>query len=121
MSQQLINHSEDLQKLLELGLVMDIKNDFLFIERIPYLTTSKEVKYGVLVSRLQLAGHKTQPNPEHTVYFAGELPCHLDGRAFNMVINSNPQVIADGFTVNYHFSSKPKPHGYRDYFHKMTT
>lgn len=121
MSQQLINHSEDLQKLLEIGLVMDVKNDFLFIHRIPYLTASKKVKYGVLVSRLQLAGHKTQPNPEHTVYFAGEMPSKLDGKPFNMVINLNTQVIADGFEVNFHFSSKPKPHGYRDYFHKMTT
>lgn len=121
MSQQLINHSEDLQRLQELNLVMDIKNGFLFIHRVPYLTSSKEVKYGVLVSRLQLAGNKTQSNPEHTTYFAGDIPCKLDGRPFNMVINSSTQVIADGFEVNCHFSSKPKPHGYRDYFHKMTT
>lgn len=39
----------------------------------------------------------------------------------SIVINSNPQVIADNFNVNFHFSSKPKPDGYRDYFHKMTT
>ena len=121
MSQQLINHSEDLQRLLEQGLVMDIKNDFLFINRIPYLNSALEVKYGVLVTRLQLMGHKTQPNPEHTVYFQGEMPCKLDGRAFNIVVNHNPQVIADGFKVDFHFSSKPRPNGYTDYFHKMMT
>jgi len=121
MSQQLINHSEDLQKLQKLNLVMDIKNDFLFIYRIPYLTSSKEVKYGVLVSRLQRAGHRTQPNPEHTTYFQGEMPCKLDGNPFNIVANPNKQVIADGFEVNFHFSSLPKPHGYKDYYHKMST
>ncbi len=121
MSQQLINHSEDLQKLQALNLVMDIKNGFLFIYRIPYLTSSKEVKYGILVSRLQVAGHKTQPNPEHSTYFAGEMPCKLDGKPFNIVANPNAQIIADRFEVNFHFSSKPKPHGYKDYFHKMTT
>lgn len=121
MSQQLINHSEDLQRLQELNLVMDIRNDFLFIHRIPYLTSSKEVKYGVLVSRLQRAGLKTQPNPEHTVYFQGEMPCKLDGTPFNIVANPNKQIIADGFEVNFHFSSKPRPHGYKDYYHKMTT
>jgi len=121
MSQQLINHSEDLQRLQKLNLVMDIKNDFLFIYRVPYLTSYKEVKYGILVSRLQLAGHRTQPNPEHTTYFQGEMPCKLDGKPFNIVANPNKQVIADGFEVNFHFSSLPKPHGYSDYFHKMTT
>ena len=100
---------------------MDIKNDFLFIYRVPYLTSYKEVKYGILVSRLQLAGHRTQPNPEHTTYFQGEMPCKLDGKPFNIVANPNKQVIADGFEVNFHFSSLPKPHGYSDYFHKMTT
>ncbi|MFN0729361.1 ThiF family adenylyltransferase [Polaribacter gochangensis] len=121
MSQQLINHSDDLQRLQKLNLVMDIKNDFLFIHRIPYLTSSKEVKYGILVSRLQRAGHRTQPNPEHTTYFQGEMPCKLDGKPFNIVANPNKQVLADGFEVNFHFSSKPKPHGYSDYYHKMTT
>lgn len=121
MSQQLINHSDDLQRLQKLNLVMDIKNDFLFIHRIPYLTSSKEVKYGILVSRLQRAGHRTQPNPEHTTYFQGEMPCKLNGKPFNIVVNPNKQVIADGFEVNFHFSSKPKPHGYSDYYHKMTT
>ena len=121
MSQQLINHSEDLQRLQNLNLVMDIKNGFLFIYRIPYLTSFKEVKYGILVSRLQLAGHRTQSNPEHTTYFQGEMPCKLDGKPFNIVVNPNKQVIAEGFEVNFHFSSKPKPHGYKDYFHKMTT
>jgi len=121
MSQQLINHSEDLQRLQKLNLVMDIKNDFLFIYRIPYLTASKEVKYGILVSRLQRAGHRTQPNPEHTTYFQGDMPCKLDGKPFNIVVNPNNQIIADGFEVNFHFSSKPKPHGYSNYYHKMTT
>lgn len=121
MSQQLINHSEDLQKLLELGLVMDIKNDFLFIYRVPYINSAQEIKYGTLVTRLQLMGHKTTPKPEHTVYFQGEMPCKLDGKPFNIVVNPTPQVIADGFKVDFHFSSKPQPHGYTDYFHKITT
>ena len=84
MSQQLINHSDDLQRLQKLNLVMDIKHGFLFIYRVPYLTSSREVKYGVLVSRLQIAGNRTQANPEHTTYFQGEMPCKLDGNPFNL-------------------------------------
>ena len=121
MSQQLINHSEDLQKLIEHGLVMDIRNNFLFIYRVPYLTSSRKIKYGILVSRLQLAGLRTKPNPEHTAYFAGETPCKLNGEPLNIINNSNKQVIADGFEVDMYFSSKPKPDGYRDYYHKIIT
>lgn len=121
MSQQLINHSEDLQRLLDYGLVMDIRDNFLFIYRVPYLTSSKEIKYGILVSRLQLAGHKTQANPEHTAYFAGEVPCKLSGKPLNIINNANTQIIAGGFEVNMYFSSKPKPRGYTDYYHKIMT
>ncbi|WKN46440.1 ThiF family adenylyltransferase [Tunicatimonas pelagia] len=121
MSQQLINHSADLQKLLDHGLVMDIRNNFLFIHRVPYLTSSKKIKYGTLVSRLQLAGLRTQPHPEHTAYFAGDTPCKLNGQPLNIINNTNKQVIADGFQVNIYFSSKPKPNGYTDYYHKMMT
>lgn len=121
MSQQLINHSEDLRKLLDHGLVMDIRDNFLFIYRVPYLTSLKDIKYGILVSRLQLAGHKTQPNPEHTAFFAGETPCKLSGKPLNIINNTNKQVIANGFEIDMYFSSKPKPHGYTDYYHKMIT
>ena len=121
MSQQLINHNEDLQKLLDHGLVMDIRDDFLFIYRIPYLTSSKEIEYGVLVTRLQLAGHKTKANPEHTAYFAGEIPHKLNGKPLNIINNTNKQVIAGGFEIDMYFSSKPKPNGYTDYYHKIMT
>ncbi|MEC7264680.1 MAG: ThiF family adenylyltransferase [Bacteroidota bacterium] len=121
MSQQLINHSQDLQRLLADGLVLDIKHNFLFINRIPYLTSSGEIKYGVLVSPLEIAGNKTKPNPSHTVYFSGEPPCKLSGKEFNIINNKSKQVVANGFEVDMLFSSKPKPHGYTDYYHKMTT
>ncbi|NVK84835.1 MAG: ThiF family adenylyltransferase [Cytophagia bacterium] len=121
MSQQLINHSEDLQRLLDHGLVMDIRDNFLFIYRVPYLISTKAVKYGTLVSRLQIAGNRTQSNPEHTAFFAGEIPCKLSGEALNIINNTNKQVIARDFNVDMYFSSKPKPHGYTDYYHKMMT
>ncbi|MEC7771842.1 MAG: ThiF family adenylyltransferase [Bacteroidota bacterium] len=121
MSQQLINHSKDLQRLLADGLVLDIKNNFLFIHRIPYLTALGEIKYGVLVSPLELAGNTTKPNPSHTVYFSGKPPCKLSGKELNIINNKRKQVVANGFEVDMLFSSKPKPHGYTDYYHKMTT
>ncbi len=122
MSAQLISHSEDLQRLLDEGVVMEVKNNFLIIHRIPYLNSKKEIQYGALVSNLQVSGQSTIKNPEHSVYFAGELPCRINGTPFTSILaGSKTHVIAGDFEVNHHFSSKPKPHGYTDYYHKMKT
>ena len=121
MSVQLINHSDDLQKLINEDYVVEIRENILLIHRVPYLNADKEVLYGTLVSKLQISGYSTISNPEHTVYFAGEMPCRLNGSPFtSLVNNSNPTEIA-GIKINHFMSSKPKPNGYRDYYHKMTT
>lgn len=122
MLAQLINHSQDLKRLWDQGLVMNVKEGYLIIDRVPYLNSKKEVSYGTLISKLQVSGNKTIDNPEHTVYFTGEMPCRLDGSPFtSILLNSDKQIIADRINVNHRFSSKPKPNGYRDYYHKMTT
>lgn len=122
MSAQLISHSPDLQHLIEDGLVLEIRNNFMIIHRIPYLNSEKEIKYGALVSRLQVSGFKTISNPEHTVYFAGEMPCRLDGSPFTSIVNrSREEVVAGDFKVDHFLSSMPKPNGYTDYYHKMRT
>lgn len=122
MSAQLISHSEDLQRLQNDGLVMEIRNNFLIIHRIPYLNSVMEIQYGSLVSTLQISGECTIKNPEHTVYFTGEVPCRIDGTPFtSILLNSNSQIIDGDFKINHQFSSKPKPDGYSDYYHKMKT
>lgn len=120
MSQQLINHSQDLQSLQREGFVIDIRNGFIFLKRVPYLNSKGEIKYGTLVSQLELAGNKTKVNPGHTAYFAGEMPHRKDGTPLTSVVNSSrSQVVAGDFTVNHYLSNKPKS-GYRDYYEKMT-
>ena len=56
MSQQLINRSPDLKKLRDEGYEVEIRSNFLLVKNIPYLNSAKEVKYGVLISELTLAG-----------------------------------------------------------------
>ena len=120
MSQQLINHSQDLQCLQREGYVIDIRNGFLFLNRIPYLNSKGEIKYGTLVSQLELAGNKTKTNPGHTAHFAGEMPHRKDGTPLNSVVNSSrSQLVAGDFKVDHYLSNKPKS-GYKDYYEKMT-
>jgi hypothetical protein len=121
MLQQLIDHNEDIRMLKDDGLVLEVRAGFLLIHRIPYVNKEKKIKYGVLVTSLQLVGNKTKAKPEHTVFFAGEMPCDNNGNPLNKILNSSKnQVVAGNFEVHHYFSSKPAT-GYADYYHKMTT
>ncbi len=55
MSQQLIDRSPDLKQLRDEGYDLSIKSSLLLIARIPYLNSSKEVRYGTIVCPLSLA------------------------------------------------------------------
>ena len=59
MSSELISLSPDLVQLRNLGYEVQIKGGYLLISHVPYVTSAKEVKFGVLVSELTLAGKRT--------------------------------------------------------------
>ena len=56
MSQQLISRSSDLRKLRDEGYDVEIRSGYLLIKDVPYVNAKKEVKFGILVSELTLAG-----------------------------------------------------------------
>lgn len=121
MSQQLINHSPDLKRLWDEGFEMEVKGGFLLVHHVPYLNSSGEIKYGVLVSTLTLAGEMTFKPDTHVAYFVGEAPCHKDRRRMDHIINSSGSYPLIGKVVaNHYLSSKPAA-GYADYYEKMST
>ncbi|MEK6929261.1 MAG: DUF6791 domain-containing protein [Thermoproteota archaeon] len=89
MSHQLINLSPDLKKLRDEGFEVEIKAGYLLISGVPYLNSNKEIKFGILVSKLDLAGDKTIKPGNHVVYFIGEHPCHKDGSLIHQIISSS--------------------------------
>ena len=121
MSQQLINHSPDLQRLWEEGFEIEVRGAYLLMYHIPYLNSSLEIKYGVLVSTLTLAGDRTCTPDNHIAYFIGTAPCRKDGQEMTSIINSSSTYkLTDTIEANHLLSSKPVM-GYKDYFEKMTT
>lgn len=121
MSQQLINHSVDLQQLLNDGYNIEIRSNYLLIKDVPYVNSRKEIGLGILVSELSLAGNVTTTPSNHIVYFIGSYPCNKDGSEIGQIRHqSTPKEIDCGFVANHSFSSKP-PNGYKDYYEKMTT
>lgn len=121
MQQQLINHSADLKRLRDEGYHLEIVSGFLLIRDVPYVSPSKTIERGTLVSALALAGNITTRPADHVAYFSGEHPCSRYGVPLTkLVIQSQAQQLAPDIVVNQTFSSKPVA-GYPDYYEKMTT
>ncbi|MDA3873267.1 MAG: ThiF family adenylyltransferase [Kiritimatiellae bacterium] len=123
MSQRLINLNPDLKQLRDEGYHVRTVSGHLVVEHVPYVNSKREVAYGKLVSKLELAGDKTIKPRQHVVMFAGEHPCNADGSLLKQIKhNSNQKQLAEGLVVEHSFSSKPKDgKGYIDYHHKMST
>jgi hypothetical protein len=123
MLKQLINHSPDLAKLQSEGYRIEISEGggHLIVHRVPYLTASREVKYGKLVAVLNLASPSRagQP-PDHTIYFAGEQPHNFDGSPIN-ANNNQACNLENSIAVNFYYSRKPPGGTYPDYYEKITT
>jgi hypothetical protein len=122
MSRQLISRSPDLQRLVADGYDVEIKDGYLLVKDVPYVSATVEIRRGVLVSKLDVAGDVTTPPGDHTAFFVGDHPCHRNGsKLVQIEHSSNRQQLADGLAVDHLFSAKPASGAYPDYYVKMTT
>lgn len=122
MSHRLIAHSSDLLTLRNEGLHLLIRNGYLLIRDVPYVTAAGVVREdGVLVSQLETTvvdGREVAAQPtKHVAYWIGEHPCHANGEKIRSFENpSGPTEIGGGLMSDFTFSAKAD---YRDYCHKM--
>jgi hypothetical protein len=121
MSQQLINRSPDLKRLRDHGYNIEVRAGHLLLNEVPYVNASREIRLGILVSTLTLAGDVTDKPDGHVAMFVGDYPCDLNGAALEKIRSGGGAAIDDGLVANYSFSSKPTHgQGYADYYEKMT-
>jgi hypothetical protein len=121
MSQQLISHSPDLKQLRDEGYEIEIKAGYLLVNHIPYVNSSKQIKFGSLVAELTLSNDTETARPRHHVIdFIGEHPCNQDGTIIVQIQHtSQEKAIGEGIITNHSFSNKPA-NGYTDYYHKVS-
>lgn len=122
MSLQLINHSPDLKRLRDEGYEIEVRSGHLLAHHIPYVNSSCQVAFGVLVSELTLSSSLQTARPgNHVIYFQGEHPCNKDGSIITAISHASPnQTLFSGFIANHSFSNKP-PNGYENYYEKIKT
>jgi len=113
--------SPDLQRLLDDGYDVELREGYLLIHHVPYITAAAQVSYGTLVTTLDLSGGGVTATPStHVAMWIGEHPCHADGAVLQQIAHSGPQQLTPTIWLGASFSSKPAG-GYTDYHHKMTT
>lgn len=123
---QLLNRSEDLQRIAAAGYDITWNAGHIVIRDVPYVNAAKAVKYGKLVIPIavQPDGNVTMPN--HQAFFAGDpfddTPCNEEGQPLKGMGN-NPavQTVANGLQVGRNFSAKPPSGAYASVTDKVTT
>src|SRR5215212_3769576 len=123
MSRPLVSHSPDLQRLQDDGYDFEIRDTYLLV-RVPYVTASKAVAIGTLVSELTVSGDRTTTPGSHVVYFIGsnnDMPHDNHGNRLDKLINQPSEIpLSSGLVASCSFSHKPDP-TYADYYEKMST
>src|SRR4051812_35345526 len=121
MSNELVNRSSDLKRLRDEGYSIQIsKSGYLVVRDVPYVNSGREVRSGILVSKLKMANDVTTTPDTHVVFFAGEHPCHKDGNKMGQIAHGSSTQRLDDIEVHHSFSNRP-PEGYRDYYELITT
>src|ERR1700735_4667453 len=108
MSRPLIDRSSDLKRLRDEGYDVEAVNGFVIVRDVPYLNSHRQVKRGTVISSLTLAGDATTRPDTHVALFAGEYPCHADGKPIERIRHGeNNTKICDSLTASFSFSAKP--------------
>lgn len=123
MSRLLISRNPELQRLINEGYDIEIRSGYLLVHSVPYVTPTKQVARGVIVSELTMAVPDVLSRPSsHQVHFIGEHPCKADGTDLVQIrCQSGEFKLAEGITAQHHFSNKPRCGYYESYYEKVTS
>jgi hypothetical protein len=121
MSRRPIARSADLKRLQDEGFDIEVRDGYLVMRQVPYLTESRQVRRdGILISPLDdMADDKTSRPKTHVVHFVGEHPCHKDGRKITEMVTGASEVRAGELAANWQCSAMPEV-PFRDHYAKMT-
>lgn len=121
MSPKLISRNADLRRLRDEGYDLATPDGYAVVRQVPYVGPDRTIRYGSLISQLDLAGEATDRPHTHVIFFDGEVPCDQNGRPITgLGANPTNKRIGEGLTARLQFSSKPEG-GYEDYHHKLTS
>ena len=74
MFQKLVNHNDDIRRLVEKGYAVAFDSNCLVIRDIPYLDASRNRQTGAIVTKLSFVNQERVTQENHQVFFAGGNP-----------------------------------------------
>lgn len=125
MFQKLVNHNEDIKRLIEKGYAIAFDdNNYLIIRDIPYLDSQRQLQIGAIVTKLVFIDNERVTQDDHQIFFAGSFPHNLDGTPIPNLAGGPTQValsVANSdVVVQRSFSNKPRITGkFKDFFDKI--
>jgi hypothetical protein len=124
MFQRLVNHNDDIRRLVEKGYAVAFDSNYLVIRDIPYLDKEGDLQSGAFVTKLKFIDQNRVAQEDHQVFFAGGHPCQLDGTPIaNLGGGPTPLALSEkcaDVVVERSFSNKPKVEGkFSDFFAKI--
>jgi tartrate dehydratase beta subunit/fumarate hydratase class I family protein len=117
---ELVNHNDDVRRLLEKGYALRVDGPHLVVRDIPYLHNQLALQIGAIVSKLVFIDKVRVQQDDHQVYFAGPAPYGLDGQPIPNLAGG-PTTIAltkPDVVVQRSFSNKPQG-GFANFFDKI--
>lgn len=124
MSHQLISLNPVLQKLLNDGFDIEVRGQYLWVHRVPYINANIDIASGTLVMALKTSGDKVLAPSNHTAYWIGEQPRYEDGTFIPSLVNSpKKENLGNDKYSDFFLSCMPDNNGgrYLDYYEKVTT
>ena len=124
MFQKLVNHNDDLRRLVEQGYAVAFDSNHLVVRDIPYLDSDRHLQIGAIVAKLEFIDRERVTQTDHQVFFAGSVPHGLDGKPISN-LGGGPTHLALGeaskdVVVQRSFSNKPRSTGkFADFFDKI--
>jgi len=123
MSDAPISRDPFLKRLADEGFEIEVNNAHLVVRNVPHVTERGTLSRGVLTCALSIdaaTGLTATPQSDHTMYFAGETPCHRTGAPISNIINNSKKQRCGELNVDHYLSSKPEiTHRYENIYDKV--
>jgi uncharacterized protein DUF6791/ThiF family protein len=124
MFHKLVNHNDDLRRLVDIGYAVSFDSKCLIIRDIPYLDSGLELQIGAIVAKLTFKDEDHVTQDDHQILFAGSHPHNLDGKPIPNLGGGSVQFPLSenckDVVVQRSFSNKPTRSGqFQDFFEKI--
>lgn len=124
MFHRLVNHNDDLRRLVGRGYAVGFDTNCLIIRDVPYLDSERQLQTGAIVTKLEFIDENRVKQEDHQIFFAGSHPHDLQGSRIPNLGGGEVQFplseVCKDVIVQRSFSNKPQKTGaYQDFYEKI--